>query len=139
MDNSAGSKKCSKCHASKPLHAFRQRKKDSKGGKKGTLTDKCGDCMDQENHARARKRKLAAEEDTDNDLDNATGDLPPISLADFIDNAIVGMQKANFQYSAHVDCREHIAETGDTRERAGIVAAVIGDHLRLHWKCVPDF
>ena len=95
--------------------------------------------MDQEAQARARKRKLAAAEkeadsaDTE-ELDNVSSELPRVSLADFIDSAVAGAKGSNLKYIAHVECGAHVVKD-DVGDRVREVAAIIGNHMQLHWRC----
>lgn len=141
----APEKKCNRCHAKKRLDQFRKRIKDSSSGKKGTLTDKCGQCMDQEAAARREKRKRATEpeaqgaDDVDEDL-GSTGNKPVISLADFVDKVLVDLAKNEpCKYVAHVDCSRHVKMEAGSVEKAGVVASIIGEHTMMRWRCVPEF
>ena len=139
-------KRCSKCHAQKPLSQYKLRIKDSKGGKKGTPADKCSACMLLEaGRAAARKRKHASTPENVDLADSDTGAAGEHLLVADANNSVVSMreflsrlpdesdksQAPKLSITARVDCSEHI-DHGD-QKAAQTIADIIGSRTMLRW------
>ena len=135
----SNTKTCRRCGVAKTPGEFRERTKDSKGGKKGELTDTCNDCMIRErDYRRAKRKKAAASSGSEDDENtwNIDPDLPAIPLNEFrvrLRESADGNETNSFKFAARVDCALPAPITMDTRERAEAVARLVGEETLWHW------
>lgn len=137
---------CTKCGVEKPPAAFDKRVRNTKGGKKGDLTTKCSNCIQQEKQTRNKRKKgTAASEpssDTSEDEDIAEDTPEVVLLADFILKMMQRIDSPHFRLTHRVNtsallaCPEQLQEL-DLEYRVKRVARILGEESLIHWTCVP--
>lgn len=127
-------RRCSRCKVEKEPNKFQLRQKDSSGGKKGQLTDKCTTCIEKEREYRSQKRK---KEDTDAE---DGWELPPNAAVSSVDELVARLgsyadpnTSGSFKFGARVDSTVVAPPSMDLRERADAIARVVGDGTLWHW------
>jgi hypothetical protein len=112
----------------KPLGDFAIRKKDSKNGKKGSITDICQVCMTHDTEKKRQQRARVRKERSGEQLHWENMDMESVV------QRLAVTHSADIDIHLSLDIADFVADDLSLEECSKAIASMIGDVMCLHWR-----